>query len=684
MASDVEPGPDNASFVAGPIMTKISPSHADFVAENISFAQPTQPFVSIDNTGTMGINSSDVTSRNDSVMKDIQLLVPEEGKPVPTRKRRHSSHYPAGNHNNSPKFTSPQHIKKRRKTAAITQPMKFLLGGNSTDPLNLNSLVTGDPCAPVVSPYCSPAPRNKDPNPFLFPKDITDPLNIKSGDDKDNSDPTTVLGPPKSGGKKKKRHSHRKRSDVGLPRKEGNIDLSSDGSLSEVFEKDANDKEVVSQSETMPRQSQRNVDKIVSPVLDAFDDTSPKLRRKRKDASSKISRSLLRGESGQNEQEVNRTSCKYRRQHSGENKLLPKCHSKGKLFQYGNYNQYYGKRNPEQEDCRLKCFCTEWFRGKDVLDIGCNIGHVTLTIAKDFEPRKITGIDIDGNLISIARKNIRHYLSPAWSFMGQKFPISMDRCHGPIAAPPIPQSGMDHTPRFPNNVMFRCCNYVLETDALLSLQRPEYDVIMCLSVSKWIHLNFGDEGLKRAFKRVYLQLRPGGRFIFEPQSWQSYSKKKKLTDTIHKNYREIRLKPETFTEYLLSRDVGFTKCEVIDTPLNSSKGFRRPVLMFIKSRSSTENPEHHRSSKHHSSSHHKSRDHHHHSKSSHRHSSNESHHHSVKARDHSEGRKAEGTSPVKTKEHIHVKCSNVHNEALPAAVEKETLEKDSSAVGKSN
>jgi len=46
---------------------------------------------------------------------------------------------------------------------------------------------------------------------------------------------------------------------------------------------------------------------------------------------------------------------------------------------------------------------------KDVLDVGCNVGHFTLLIARDFSPRKIVGIDIDGSLIECARKNVRHY-----------------------------------------------------------------------------------------------------------------------------------------------------------------------------------------------------------------------------------------------------------------------------------
>ncbi len=73
-----------------------------------------------------------------------------------------------------------------------------------------------------------------------------------------------------------------------------------------------------------------------------------------------------------------------------------------------------------------------------------------------------------------------------------------------------------------------------------------FDTIMCLSTTKWIHLNFGDIGIKRLFHKVYKSLRKGGYFIIEPQEWKSYKKKKNLNDKIKQNYNNIQLKPSDF------------------------------------------------------------------------------------------------------------------------------------------
>ncbi|ETE56545.1 hypothetical protein L345_17744, partial [Ophiophagus hannah] len=132
-------------------------------------------------------------------------------------------------------------------------------------------------------------------------------------------------------------------------------------------------------------------------------------------------------------------------------------------FQYGNYCKYYGYRNPDCEDVRLRALKPEWFRGREVLDVGCNVGHLSLSVAKKWAPARLVGLDIDGALIHSARQNIRHYLSEEQQrpqdSQGDRegakktFPASLTASRGPIAAPRVPQDGVDAT-LFPNNVIF--------------------------------------------------------------------------------------------------------------------------------------------------------------------------------------------------------------------------------------
>lgn len=259
-------------------------------------------------------------------------------------------------------------------------------------------------------------------------------------------------------------------------------------------------------------------------------------------------------------------------------------------YKYGNYSRYYGYRCSNKfSDGRMQCFNKMWFKDKDVLDVGCNSGQLTLLIARDFSPRKIVGVDIDEKLISAARSNIRHYatslkrISPTKTMptSANTYPKSFSSEYGSLTGPPL-ETGTGDSASFPNNVFFHAGNYVPETPVALDVQEPEYDVIMCLSVTKWLHLNWGDEGLKRTFARMYKQLRPGGKLIIEPQDWKSYGKKKKTTETIFRNYHSIKLRPDAFSKYLVDQ-VGFVGMKTLKFgDHDSSSGFQRPILLFSK------------------------------------------------------------------------------------------------------
>ncbi|CAN8016190.1 unnamed protein product [Ixodes persulcatus] len=471
--------------------------------------------------------------------------------------------------------------KRRRRGDLFTPPTKFLLGGNINDPLNLASFADDEvnKKANEVTPKSSPipTPKHRTQVEVLIPPNINDPLNLNSGEDIEFN-----LISPRSRKRNRRRSKRKSRSeddgpeqaDASAPAAEVSTDKDASARVASSSSTTASTTTTSRKASSVyagaqPSFSKEGADKIVSPVVPQGSPTKFN-RRKSSAAGGGASRDVRRS------------------QHQGGRRAKQVYfREKDAHFQYGNYNRYYGYRNNGgQEDPRLKVMQASWLDGKDVLDIGCNVGHFTLSLARGFSPRKVIGLDIDGRLIKAARRNVRHYLTAALA--GEmRFPVSMAICHGPIAAAALP--GRESEPvTFPNNVFFVQGNYILESDVLLEAQREEFDTILCLSLTKWVHLNWGDEGVRRLFKRMFRQLRPGGRMLLEAQPFHSYVKKKKLTETTYKHFHDIRLRPEQFNEYLLSPEVGFASCELIDTPSHASKGFQRPIYLFTKAESAEE------------------------------------------------------------------------------------------------
>jgi len=81
---------------------------------------------------------------------------------------------------------------------------------------------------------------------------------------------------------------------------------------------------------------------------------------------------------------------------------------------------------------------------------------------------------------------------------------------------------------------FRTENYVSSVSPLNL--KEKFDTILCLSTTKWIHLNFGDVGIKTLFLKAYEQLDENGIFIVEGHPWKSYKKVKHLSTTVKENF----------------------------------------------------------------------------------------------------------------------------------------------------
>ncbi|KAF7639816.1 Bin3-type SAM domain-containing protein [Meloidogyne graminicola] len=266
-------------------------------------------------------------------------------------------------------------------------------------------------------------------------------------------------------------------------------------------------------------------------------------------------------------------------------------------YRYGNFNNYHLKKEFRNshfqpptnlinstdflDDPRVNIFCPDWFFEKSVLDVGCNSGRFAITLAKRCQPRKVIGVDLDQHLIGAARKNIRHFADKDAKLPG-KFPASFPANFGPISAPSTSSSS-----KFPDNVWFFCENYVLKTDEELEKVKEEFEIIFALSLTKWIHLNWGDVGIRRFFHRVFRQLKTGGRFVLETAPYKDYIKycnKKggdKPPDDILNNFTNIVFHPEEFTEFLLNT-VGFNHHEELNTPQSKYLGISGRLQVFYK------------------------------------------------------------------------------------------------------
>lgn len=305
-------------------------------------------------------------------------------------------------------------------------PSEFLLGGNIFDPLNLNSLLDEEVSRALNArtPQSSPLPaRGRDPVEILVPRDITDPLSLNAP-----GEGLRLASPAKT---TRRRHRHR-------GQQRGGAAAATVAAVASVTDEAACPHAVPT----------------ATPPPCATATACPGRHRKRRRTCSKSEGTRPPPE---------------KPKPPGKTQQQRQRHQVRK-FQYGNYCKYYGYRNPDCEDGRLRAMRPEWFAGKEVLDVGCNVGHLTLSIAKRWGPARVVGLDIDGGLIRSARQNIRHYLSEEIQAEaaagaggengagggggGRKgFPAALLASRGPIAAPCLPPDGPGAAD-FPHNVVF--------------------------------------------------------------------------------------------------------------------------------------------------------------------------------------------------------------------------------------
>lgn len=246
----------------------------------------------------------------------------------------------------------------------------------------------------------------------------------------------------------------------------------------------------------------------------------------------------------------------------------------------GSYKEYKRRRVIDGNDPRLKLLRSEWLPsegGGRVLDIGCNDGALTLHVARRYRNANILGLDIDEQLIKRAEQRRNDV---AYAAAKKKGASSAPKPHGVC---------------FPNNLDFRVEDVCAcpsdhggnDNENESALKDGHYDVVLMMSVSKWLHMKSGDEGMKRIFGRVRDSLVPGGVFILEPQGTKSYkAARRKGAVAPNLTMDKFKLKPEMFAKYLVA-ECGFERMEQLRDKVAKNTPFgNRPVMAFYKGKSS--------------------------------------------------------------------------------------------------
>lgn len=257
---------------------------------------------------------------------------------------------------------------------------------------------------------------------------------------------------------------------------------------------------------------------------------------------------------------------------SGDQKRCHEYYSR----QHGNYHRYYSQRyagaqwDPLALDRRLISIQKEigktCFEGLKVMDIGCNSGEISLSIAKNLNPKRVVGVEIDEGLVKTANSRRDEWLAEGRT----------------VEAWPSDEEGDCQKSEISKcEVEFRCEDILETLPRILPSGEPEcFDAIVCFSVTKWIHFSKGDSGVRKLFRRCFKRLVPGGKFILEPQEWSSYKKKKHITKEILETVKGIEMRPSSFVDYLVK--IGFEHTATIEPPAQGPQGFRRKIHIVTK------------------------------------------------------------------------------------------------------
>jgi len=276
---------------------------------------------------------------------------------------------------------------------------------------------------------------------------------------------------------------------------------------------------------------------------------------------------------------------------------------KRQSFSNGNYNLYYtqlrrslnqGEIDPRIEALRQHFGATEEgansnsiLSGYKALDIGCNIGVFTLQAVEHLKCASIKGIDIDKSLVQKANAVLKELQANKQLFSKNVdktvFPFNVSFAHEDIAASSAADSEQQQQQQ-QSKQQQESATVDATVDEKTPNKQQQYNIIFCMSVIKWIHLNQGDAGVMQVFKKIYDLLDDkNGILVLEAQNFKSYKKRKALTPHIASVFPTLKIRPNQFTNILLDK-IGFKRSHtlVVKREAQLHKKFNRPITVYYK------------------------------------------------------------------------------------------------------
>lgn len=237
---------------------------------------------------------------------------------------------------------------------------------------------------------------------------------------------------------------------------------------------------------------------------------------------------------------------------------------------YGNYHKYYTFHpatsrtsliNKENVYHKVWCDCGRPLKFF-ILDIGCNEGDLSKELflqarkeLPDSVECHLLGIDIDSSLIELAKN---------------KYKVNEDK---------------DFIDFHTVDIMDTNTSKLFFSNYLNNYSVSGFSFISLFSITMWIHLNHGNEGLKSFINSSVDLLETKGSLLIEPQPWKCYKNAEKRCRKLGlekpKYYDEInRCDIDELIRNILKNDFHMTSCWEI-----GKEDWGRSIMIFSEKRS---------------------------------------------------------------------------------------------------